>query len=187
MLTHLVISEIRSRGVGGAADELVELWNPTATPVTLDNTWSLDARSNMVSSYSTHWIGTGMTIPAHGHFLIAGTAYTQTPASDQVLSSGLTDAMSVRLMHNGVVVDAVCYAFDSSAVATFTGDATYTCEGTPVGNNPHDNSSSTSIDASIERLPGGSGGNCTDTGNNAADFGVRMPATPMSSQSAPTP
>jgi hypothetical protein len=43
------------------------------------------------------------------------------------------------------------------------------------------------VDASLERKPGGSAGNCTDTGDNAADFAAVMPANPQSSASAPTP
>jgi hypothetical protein len=42
-------------------------------------------------------------------------------------------------------------------------------------------------DASIERKPGGAGGNCTDTGDNASDFTAQTPATPMSTASPPTP
>src|SRR4051812_49077275 len=42
---NLLISEVRSRGVGGvggvggAADEFVELYNPSTDPVTLDSSW----------------------------------------------------------------------------------------------------------------------------------------------------
>jgi hypothetical protein len=126
-------------------------------------------------------------MPAWGHFLIGGTGYTETPAADESLTSGVTDATSVRLVHAGATVDAVCYYFDATSMAAF--DATYTCEGTAVSNLPHDNSNTTAsnVDVSIERKPGGAGGNCTDSGDNASDFMMQMPATPMSSQSAPTP
>jgi hypothetical protein len=81
----------------------------------------------------------------------------------------------------GTSVDAVCYYFGTNPF-----DTTFTCAGTPVVN-PHDNTTSTNTDQSVERKPGGAGGNCTDTGNNAADFGTQSPATPQSSLSPPTP
>jgi hypothetical protein len=53
--------------------------------------------------------------------------------------------------------------------------------------NPHDNTSSTDVDASVERKPGGVGGNGQDTGDNAADFSTAMPANPQDLASPPTP
>ena len=78
-------------------------------------------------------------------------------------------------------MDAVCYYFGSNPF-----DATFTCEGTPILN-PHDNTTNTDTDASIERKPGGTAGNCTDTGDNASDFQATMPATPLCTSSPPTP
>ncbi|MFT3769995.1 MAG: lamin tail domain-containing protein [Minicystis sp.] len=181
-----MISEVRSRGTGGAGDEFVELYNPTNAPITLDSAWKLEGRSNSATSYNARWTGTGKVIPAHGHFLIAYTGYTQAPAADEALSSGITDATSLRLVQSGTMVDAVCYAFDTASQMPFLSDATYTCEGMPA-TNPHNNATTTNDDASIERKPGGAAGNCTDSGDNATDFALTMPATPMSSQSAPTP
>ncbi len=104
-----------------------------------------------------------------------------------MLSSGITDASSVRLMHSGTAVDAVCYYFDATTMAAY--DATYTCEGTPMSNLPHDNTTSatSNSDVSIERKPGGSAGNCVDTNDNAADFITQTPATPQDLMSTPTP
>jgi cysteine-rich repeat protein len=186
--TNLLISEIRSRGAGGAGDEFVELYNPTSTPVTLGATWKLEGRSNAAATYTARWTGSGKVIPAHGHFLLASAGYTQMPAADQALSSGVTDATSLRLTLSGAVVDAVCYAFDATSAAAFTmAGSTYTCEGTPVTINPHNNATATNTDASIERKPGGAAGNCGDTGDNATDFAALMPSNPQSSLSAPTP
>src|SRR5262249_30480596 len=141
----LLISEVRSRGVGGGSDEFVELYNPTASPVTLSSAWTLQARSNAATTYTARWGGTGKIIPAHGHFLIAGTGYTEMPAADEALSSGITDATSLVLSLSGAVVDAVCYAFDAASAMPFTG-ATYTCEGPPVTVNPHNNLAATDTD-----------------------------------------
>jgi hypothetical protein len=180
-LTTLVISEIRTRGAGGASDEFVELFNPTAAAVVLDNTWKIEARSHTTGTYTVRWTGTGTSIPAHGHFLIAGTGYTQAPVMDAALSSGVTDASSVRLVHGTTNVDAICFGFDAASMAAY--DATYTCEGTPVSNLPHDNSTSatSNSDASLDRLPAGGASDCTDTGNNATDFAPLAPAAPQAS------
>jgi hypothetical protein len=176
---HLVISQIRSRGAGGGSDEFIELWNATPSPVALDTSWTVDARSSTSTSYTSRWTGSGKSVPAWGHFLLGGSAYTQTPVDGS--ESGVTDASSVRLLHGTTVIDSVCYYSGSNPF-----DASYTCEGTPVVN-PHDNSASTDVDASIVRKPGGAVGNCTDTNVNAADFATQTPATPENVASAPTP
>ena len=41
-----MISEVRSRGINGAADELIEIYNPTPVAVVLDATWKIESRSN---------------------------------------------------------------------------------------------------------------------------------------------
>jgi hypothetical protein len=182
---HVVIGEVRSRGVGGAADEFVALFNPTATPIALDASWQLSVRAPNDATYRAHWTGTGATIPAWGHYLIAGASYAQAPAPDAALTSGIPDAASLRLLHGGAVVDALCFAYD----ATTTYDATFTCEGSVASNAPHDNTSSatSNADVSLARKPGGARGNCTDTKDNASDFVNEKPATPEDTASAATP
>jgi hypothetical protein len=184
----VVISEVRSRGAAGGADEFVELWNPTGAPIALDATWTLEGRSATAAAYNARWKGAaGMTIPAHGHFLLGGSAYAQSPAPDDDLLTGITDATSLRLMENATIVDALCYAFSSATTTALNG--TYTCEGTPASNLPHNDGSSagSNIDASLERKMGSSSGRCVDTGDNASDFAPRAPSGPESSQSPPTP
>jgi Lamin Tail Domain len=181
---HLVLSQVLSRGAGGANDEFIEIYNPTSAAVTLDTTWIVQARSTSASSYTTRWTGSSKSIPALGHYLLGGTSYTAMPAADAPLSSGITDATSVRLMHSGTTVDAVCYAYSASTKAAF--DSTYTCAGTPA-TNPHNDTASTDTDSSLERAPGGTAGNCTDTGVSATDFATKTPSDPHSSTSAPTP
>jgi hypothetical protein len=184
---HLVIGEIRSRGAGGATDEFVALFNATASAVTLDATWALEGRSVTDSQYRAHWRGSGEMVPAWGHFLVAGAGYAQMPAADGALTTGIPDAASLRLVHGGTTVDAVCYAFSAATQAAF--DATFACAGTPASNRPHDNTASAAsdVDASLVRRPGGAGGNCADTGNDAADFAATSPATPLAATSPPTP
>lgn len=188
-IDHLIISELRTRGELGATDEFVELFNPTDEAVFLDATWTLDARAASLSSYtySTRWTGNNRSIPAHGHFLVVGGGYDQLPTSDGKLGSSLTDAASLVLNHAGSPVDALCYYYDPGGlVALTTGLPPFTCAGTPVIN-PHDDTTGTDVDASVERLPGGAAGNCTDSGDNASDFVTQTPSTPRDGLSPPTP
>jgi hypothetical protein len=178
-LAHLVISEIRSRGAAGANDEFVELYNPTAAAVALDTTWKLEGRKPGSGSYTTRWTGSaGKSIPAHGHFLLGnGSGYTQAPAADDKLGSGVTDTTSLRLVQDTTTVDAVCYYAAGAAASDF--DGTFTCEGTPVSNAPHTDAAgaASDVDASLARKP------CTDTGNSAADFVATAPAAPQGATS----
>lgn len=189
---HLLISEVRTHGLNGNADEFVELYNPTSTEVPLDSLWSLEGRAvdPPVSSYTLRWKGNGMTIPAHGHYLITGASALYTgPPGDGTLSTGITDGASLRLMHSGSAVDAVCYyhANDLAMAQAFLDVAVpYTCEGLPTPN-PHDGTSSTANDSSIERLPGGTLGNCTDSGSNFSDFQIQSPSTPLNTLAPATP
>jgi hypothetical protein len=172
---------VRSRGAAGASDEFIELYNPTASDVSLDTNWKIEGRAFDGSSYSIRWKGAaGRTIPANGHFLITGTSYTQMPVGDDTLSTGITDAASLRLVHVSTTVDAVCYSFSPSTLSALQG-ATFTCEGTPVSNLPHNDKTTGNGDVSIERAPGGTKGNCTDTDDNSADFVSQSPATPENS------
>jgi hypothetical protein len=194
---RLVISEIRTRGVAGGAggeDEFVELYNPTGEAVTLDSGWQVRSRSDAGSTYGTpKWSGTGQILPAHGHFLIVGTAYSDelTAPHDAVLAKGLTDAASVVLEYGNppAVVDATCYFTIPSTRAKLMDPANqYICEGEPASNFAHkDSTAASNVDASLERKPGGALGNGTDTGDSLADFINVAPSSPQGLASAPTP
>lgn len=183
--SHLVISEVGSRGSFGGMDEFIELYNPTASAVTLDSTWKITGKSHNNIMYTVRWTGTGGSIPAHGHFLIVGDSYTLGPAGDDTLTIGITDAASLVLQHNSVDVDALCYAFNATTSTALQASG-FTCEGTPFDDNPHNNTTSTNHAESIERYPGGANGNCGDTGDSSADFFVSTPSNPQSSASAIT-
>jgi len=192
MIGHLLISEIRTHGPGGAADEFVELYNATSQSVLLDSLWSLEGRAvdPPVTSYTARWKGKGGTIPAYGHYLIAGSSGSYTgPPGDDKLSTGITDGASLRLLHNGSPVDAICYyhANNFGMAGSFLDVFNpYTCEGLPAPN-PHDGTSGTDTDVSLERPPGGTLGNCTDTNHNDTDFKMQSPSTPLGKSDAPTP
>jgi hypothetical protein len=192
----LWLSQVKSRGLNGGSDEWVEIYNPGAAAVTFDSTWALKVR-NAVSgcsgpAYGVRFNGGGQLIPSHGHILYANASgfseSTATPADGTYPTTyGISDAASVILVHGNAVVDVVCFYYDTTTQMTLNcpGGA-FTCAGTPVMN-PHDNTTSTDTNASLERLPGGAGGNMVNTQNNAADFKATQPADPHDLASAPVP
>jgi hypothetical protein len=199
--TQLLISEVQTRGSAGAADEFIEIYNPMSVPVTFSNQWTIAGRSAAstlatcaTSTVTNRATGSGQIIPAHGHLLIVGSAYDGTATSDGTLGSGFTDASSVILRYTSssivTISDAVCFYYDATTQSVLTDCATpYTCEGAPVSNLPHTNTTSatSNVDTSIERKPGGLLGNAQDTGDNATDFTPATISNPQNISSAPTP
>ncbi len=190
-----MLSQLKTRGALNGSDEWVEIYNPTSTSVAFDATWSvqvMNASSGCASGYATRFTGGNQTIPPHGHILYANTGgYSEmaTTPADGTYGTGIADAGSVILVHGSTVVDALCFYYDTTTEATLTGTGCavpYTCSGTPV-KNPHDNTSATDNNESLERKPGGSGGNTVDTGDNANDFQVTNPADPHDLASTPVP
>ena len=150
----------------------------------LNNGWLIEARSATAGTYAKRWQGSGKTIASHGHYLLGGASYMQSPPQDDALTSGITDAASVRLTYLTKVVDAVCYSYDV-VTANELSDSTFTCEGTSASNQPHDdsNSSQSNIDASLERKNQG----CLDEGMNVTDFQAISPAQPENTMSPTVP
>jgi hypothetical protein len=176
---HLVISQIRTRGVAGATDEFVELHNPTAAAVTLDATWRLQSRSTTSTSFSTRWKGgASVTVRAGGRVLLVGKGFAAPPGAALPLVSGITDAAALRLVQGATVVDEVCFAFDDATRAAF--DASFGCGGAPASNLPHANRSDAAgnVDASLLRRGDGAGDACVDSGDDGADFTHASPAVP---------
>ena len=55
--------------------------------MTLDAAWTIEGRSTDSGTYTKRWAGKGDSIPAHGHYLIVGSSYAQSPAKDDGLHS----------------------------------------------------------------------------------------------------
>ncbi|MBL9025635.1 MAG: hypothetical protein JNL21_25800 [Myxococcales bacterium] len=180
---QLLISELWPRGPGGGNDDFVEIYNPLSVPVTLPSSAAMDkveivTRAEGSASYSVKWTANGQTIPARGHLLLVGSAYSRATAADDPLLSGFPDEISLVLRRGATTLDAACIN-----VGTNNFDGTFICEGpqlTYVG-------SSNNTDRSIERLPGGAAGNATDTGNTSVDFVLITPSAPQNLQSPATP
>jgi hypothetical protein len=90
---ELLISEFRTRGPGGAADEFVEVYNPTTTTIPIGG---LKIRvSNGSGSISDRVTITAGTVLGPGcHYLVANgsaSGYTGTVPADQTYGTGITD------------------------------------------------------------------------------------------------
>ncbi len=180
----LILSEVKTRGIPGVADEFVELFNPGTSAVTFANTWTVESRSEASGSYTVRYTGAGQVVPPGGHLLIVGTGYSGATAADAALASGITDEASVIVKNNGTVVDAVCFTcgadlFDLDGMAP----ADHVCEGARVTKM----GCATNADKSIERKPGAALGNCIDTQVNGNDFVEITPSLPQNLMSPLTP
>ncbi|HVF57707.1 MAG TPA: lamin tail domain-containing protein [Pyrinomonadaceae bacterium] len=97
----LIISEYRTRGSGGAGDEFVELYNTTANPIIVAATDG-SAGFSVASSTGIRCTIPNLTnIPAGGHFLCTGTAYSLASyaASNAPMATGLNDALGIALFN----------------------------------------------------------------------------------------
>ena len=184
--THLMLSEVRTRGADGGNDEFMEIYNPTEVAVMIDAAWTLEIRSSSAPSYQVRWTGpaVAVTLPSHGHYLITNLegmagGYTPPPAGNGALTIGTVDAASVVLKQNGTTVDAVCFYTSVDNLAEFT--PAHVCEGNLIMRGI------ANVDTSIERLPGGALGNCMDTGDSASDWKITTPSTPQNLASVTTP
>ena len=192
--TGLVISQVQSRGTSAGNDEFVEIYNASSASITFDATWTVTVRnatggvaSCTTATASLLFAGTGQVIGAHKHLLYGTSNLSEPVTADATFSAGIPDAASLVLLHGGATVDALCFQYDAATTTTLTTcSVPYVCEGTPALN-PHDNTSGTNTDASLERKPGGSGGNTVDANDNATDFLSNAAADPHNLASAAVP
>jgi hypothetical protein len=170
----VLISEFRTRGPNGAADEFVELYNNSDNPVDISG-WKINGSNSSGTTGTRATISAGTTIPARAHFLATNstpsTGYSGTVAGNQTYTTGIADDGGVALlMPDNTIVD---------QVGMSTGSAYK--EGTVL------TPLTTNTDQGYERKPGGAGGSTQDTGDNATDFQLRSPSIPQNLSSAATP
>jgi Big-like domain-containing protein len=177
-----LISELRTRGSGGAGDDFVELYNNTSSPLTV-------AASDASAGYGVYKMGTdcnatpvligtipnGTVIPARGHYLMVGSAYslanyggTGAAAGNLTMSSDIEDDHNVAVFSTADIVNiSSANRLDAAGFGTNTGSVCDLMrEGStlaPVG--------ALNIDYSYFRTEtASSGGNPKDTNDNSADF-----------------
>ena len=169
--TTVVISEFRTRGPNGAADEFVEIFNLSGSTVSLAG-WTLRGSNNAGTTAIRATVPAGTSLPAGCHYLftnssLSGGPYSGAVPGNQAFTTGITDDGGVAILDGAaVIVDQV----GMSAGSAYK-------EGTTLA------PLITSVDRGYERLPGGVNGSSTDTDDNASDFQLLTPSQPENSSS----
>ncbi|NTX50883.1 lamin tail domain-containing protein [Myxococcus sp. CA039A] len=183
---HVVISEFSGGTTANARDEFVELYNPTSAAVDLSG-WQLSYKSATGTNYGTAYtIPAGKSIPAHGYFLLGGTAYAGAVTADTThnidSSSSTTGGGHIRIQRlSGTVY------VDVDRLGYGTGNAP---EGTAAPSHPASGGSLerkavVSSTTAVMAVGGAHAtrGNGQDTDNNSADIVTRASRQPQNSTS----
>ena len=175
---HLLISEVMTGGTS-ASDEFVELYNPTAAPLSVEGLELIYvAASGATVTRKATWATGAAPIPAGGHLLIANDAGIFSAIADGQYANGLAAAggsVALRVVGSPTAIDAVGWGTAASSWL----------ETAPAPAPP--------ASSSLERLPGGSAGSGQDTNDNLLDFVVSPTPDPQNlasqpiSQPSPTP
>jgi endonuclease G len=118
---NVVISEFRFHGTDpdgagaqtAATNEFIELYNQTDTAIDISG-WTLVTSDNATTA--KYAAPSGATIPARGHFLVAGASYVLPVAADGTLGADIPDGAGVALFNNnasfttGTQLDAVGFS-----------------------------------------------------------------------------
>ncbi len=154
---QVLISEFRTRGLNGAADEFVEIYNPTASTVAIGGL-KIRASNNSGTAGDRITFPTGTTLGSGCHYLLANNSnggYSGSVAADQTYTTGIADdgGIAITRSNGTTIIDAV--GMGSGSI--YKEGATLP----PLGNN---------VNQSYERKSGAAFGNGTDTNNNSKDF-----------------
>jgi hypothetical protein len=182
-----LISELRTSGPGGPGDDFVEIWNNTASDITVASTdgsagWTIVKSGSSCASAPVivATINNGTVIPARGHYLVVGSQYSLSSyaAGDQTFTLDIENDSNVGLFStadlgnigSGTKLDGV--GFDSN-----TGGV---CDVLKEGTAAHIASGSTSQYSYARKQFAGSP---QDTDDNLTDFLVvsTTPATAVGS------
>jgi len=174
----ILISEVQVRGNSSAADEFIELYNPSRTQPFNLNGHSIfyQASTGRTSTYYT-WTE-DIIIPPYRHYLLVNTRYNGSVSGDATYTQSLADNGVVAIaqrtgLHNN------CTAIDAVGWGDLDPEIAYCVETSPAPR--------PGAEQSIERLPGGEAGNMQDTDDNSADFRIIDPPNPQNLLSPPTP
>jgi hypothetical protein len=185
----VLISELRSGGPGGATDEFIELYNNTDSGIDIGG-WSLVKSGASCTSTPVvlATIPASTTIPARGHYLVAGQGYTLSTVAGNLI---LPAAVELEADRNVALFDtATLAAFGTATRRDAVGFAANTgnnCdllrEGVGGGNLPAA-SASTSQYSFVRKFATGTS---QDTNGNSTDFQIvsTTPAVAVGSNATP--
>lgn len=162
---QLLISEFRTRGPGGAADEFVEIYNPTTSTLTIGGL-KIRASNSSGGISDRITVTTGTTLGPGCHYLQANSGYSGNVPADQTYGTGIADNGGIAITgSDGIrIIDAAGISSGSAFK-----------EGTTLA------PVTVSSDWSYERKPGGAFGNGIDTNDNGSDFSLTTPGHPQNS------
>ncbi|HET7726876.1 MAG TPA: lamin tail domain-containing protein [Candidatus Limnocylindrales bacterium] len=166
----LLIAEVVTGGAT-ASDEYVELTNAGGDPVDLMGLeLAYVTSSGSTVTRKAVWSATTLLAPG-AHLLIANASGVHAASADATYTGGFAATGGALVLRpvGGAPVDAVGWG---EAVNAFV-------EGSPAA--------APAAGSSIERRPGGSGGNRQDTNDNAADFLVNPAPVPQNLAADPVP
>lgn len=169
---HLLISEVVTGGAS-ASDELIEIYNPTATPLPLEGLELVYvSASGATVSRRAAWALGAPPVEPQAHLLIANEAGVYASIADVTYATGMAatgGSVALRIQGATTAIDAVGWG---TATGTWL-------EGVPAP--------APAPGSSIERLPGGALGSTQDTDDNATDFALLTVPDPQNRASLPTP
>jgi uncharacterized protein (TIGR03437 family) len=167
---ELLLSKFRTRGPGGAADEFIEIYNPTSELLMIGGLRLRASNgSGTISDRAT--IAAGTTLGAGCHYLFANSSasgFSNGVTPNQTYGTGITDDGGIAI--NGANGTRIIDAVGLSSGSGFK-------EGDPLA------PMAGNVDQSYERKPGGTFGNGSDTDNNASDFTLTTRGNPRNSAS----
>lgn len=152
--TTIVISEFRTRGPSGAADEFIEIFNLSQNAVAIGG-WVIVGSNSSGATSIRATIPSGVTLSSGCRYLFTNSgSYSGSTPGDQTYATGVTDDGGIAL----------CTASGCATIIDQVGMSSGSAykEGTPLS------PTTTNMNQSQERLALGVNG--TDTDNNAADF-----------------
>ncbi|MBK7861944.1 MAG: lamin tail domain-containing protein [Archangiaceae bacterium] len=193
--THVVISELKVGGAS-AADEFVELYNPTSGPIDISG-WRVQYKSDVGAAFSNNGqLPPGSIIASHGYFLFAsgpvgagGYTGTATPDAVRTSNAGAPTAFNfggagghVRIGPSGIgtapadptAIDTVGYGATASAPEGGAAAAAPGLGSLERKANQNATAASMGLGGADEHF-----GNSLDTDNNGADFVVRTASQPQ--------
>ncbi len=174
----IVISQLQVAG-SSAADEFIELYNPTSAPVDISN-WAMNYRGGAASSFSKVNIASGQIIPAHSYYLLANASGSFAGQAHQTYNNSTLSLSAV----GGTVF------LTTNQTPLTTGSETSIIDKLAYGTGTLFPESTAFVPAPALNMSIARpivGGATTDTDNNASDFTVVAPSTPHGSTFAPSP